>query len=51
MLHCKHRKGDDALFPGRPIVIVNGNMWTDFHETTFSANTVKKDSPSTQRVV
>ena len=42
MLHCKHRKGDDALFPGRPIVIVNGNMWTDFHETTFSANTVKK---------
>ncbi len=42
MLHCKHRKGEDVLFPGRPIVVVNGNRGTDFYETAFLADTVKK---------
>ncbi len=42
MLHCKHQKGKDVLVPDRPIIVINGNQWTNFHETTFLVDTVKK---------
>lgn len=42
MLHCKHQKGKNVLVPDRPIIVINGNWWADFHETTGLIDTVKK---------
>ena len=42
MLHCKHQKGGNGLFPDRPAILINGTHRRDFDETRFLVDTVKK---------